>query len=407
VGWQRPDTLKVDVIGRESFGVVFGTQVGPLQQFNKFFIAGYSVESLGECFFADRYSFRYHFTAKAVADAPIKYHWDFGDGQTSTTPELDHIYLSAGIYPVTLTARVGPNSDTQTSKIVVERDYQKILDTVENVPAALSPVVANYDLNTIPRGDLSRVISLHMAAKELDSAVSVADYLASQKSHPDHNADANCLVALEKALIDSGRADVVISMWDKVPIDSDMWNRVVRHAAQMALWWSGDFDKAVKLLRTVQTSQDPTLRRLLGQALLLDGQVEEGKKNLLDLPVQGLVARQAALSGAAARSVEFFITESDPESGEEAWDAWQSKYPADFLQGYSVLLRVKLMELRKRPLAAAKVAEAFAKAVPQSSYAPELLDRASKLLATIDAAKSRSLRELLKQNYPEDPLSQN
>jgi hypothetical protein len=70
-------------------------------------------------------------------------------------------------------------------------------------------------------------------------------------------------------------------------------------------------------------------------------------------------------------------------------------------------LRVKLMELRHEPAAAAKMAEAFATAVPQSSYAPQLLDRAAKLLATIDPAKSKELRERLKEKYPEDPLSQN
>jgi hypothetical protein len=70
------------------------------------------------------------------------------------------------------------------------------------------------------------------------------------------------------------------------------------------------------------------------------------------------------------------------------------------------VLRTKLMELRNRPEAAAKVAEAFATAVPMSPYAPQLLDRASKLLATDDPTKSLALRQLLKQKYPEDPLSQ-
>jgi PKD domain len=407
VGWQRPDTNKVDVIARESFGTCFGSQVGPLQQHDKPFLADFSIEQLGECFFADRYSYRYHFTAKTTANAPIKYHWDFGDGQTSTLPDLDHVYLSAGVYSVKLTATVGPNSDIQTNKIVVERNYLKIVTAVENSPQLLSQVVATYDLNTIPADELSRVIMLHLAAKEFDSAAAAADYLAAEKRHPDHNADANCLVAVEKALIENGRADAAIKMWDQVSPNSDIWTRAVPHAVQMALWWSGDFDKAVGLLKTMPNSNDPKIQRLLGQSLLLDGHPDEGKKILLDLPVQGPANREAALSGAAARSVEFFITESDAESGEDAWDSWQSKYPADFVEGYSVLLRVKLMELRKRQAAAAKLAEAFAANVPQSSYAPQLLDRAVKLLAQIDPAKSQALRQTLKEKYPEDPLSQN
>jgi hypothetical protein len=76
------------------------------------------------------------------------------------------------------------------------------------------------------------------------------------------------------------------------------------------------------------------------------------------------------------------------------------------MEGYSVLLRVRLMEIRKSPQAAAKVAEAFAAAVPHSSYAPSLLDYASRLLATINPEKSAALRKTLKEKYPEDPLSQ-
>jgi PKD repeat protein len=407
VGWQRPDMAKVDVISRDSFGVVFGTQIGALEQHDKTFLASFSVEQLGECFFADRYSFRYRFAAESVADSPIKYRWDFGDGQTSTGAQLDHVYLSSGVYPVRLTATVGGNSDTQTSKIVVERNYLKIITTVENSPQDLSRVVAGYDLNAIPPSDLSRVIMLHLAAGELDSAASVADYMAAKKTHPDHNADANCLVTLEKALIDGGQADAAVAMWDHVQSDSDLWARAVPHAAELALWWTGDFDKAVRLLKSAGDSSDPVVRRLYGQALVLDGRVDEGTKVLLDVPAQGPLNRQAALSGAAARSVEFFITEGDPQSGEDAWNSWQAKYPAEFVQGYSVVLRVKLMELRHEPAAAAKVAEAFATAVPQSSYAPQLLDRAAKLMTTIDPARSKELRERLKEKYPEDPLSQN
>jgi hypothetical protein len=75
------------------------------------------------------------------------------------------------------------------------------------------------------------------------------------------------------------------------------------------------------------------------------------------------------------------------------------------MEGYSLLLRVQLMEAKKAP-AAARAAEAFATAVPGSSYSPILLDRASRLLEESDPDKSKSLRLLLQQRYPEDPLAQ-
>ena len=104
--------------------------------------------------------------------------------------------------------------------------------------------------------------------------------------------------------------------------------------------------------------------------------------------------------------IELFIRDKDVESGEEAWETWQLRSPVDFLEGYSVLLSVKLVELRKLTVPAAKVAEAFADAVPGSSYSPKLLDEASRLLKSSDPTKSAELHETLKKRYPEDPLSQ-
>jgi thioredoxin-like negative regulator of GroEL len=198
-----------------------------------------------------------------------------------------------------------------------------------------------------------------------------------------------------------------VELWDKVPTDSDMQPYAARRAADLALWWTGDFAKAVKLLKPLASKNDQQVLRLYGEALILTGKIDEGQKVLTDLGSPVPASRKAALSGAAARSVEFFITEKDTESGEEAWDRWQQRFPTDFEEGYSVVLRTKLMEQRKCPEAAARLAEAFAAAEPKSPYAPQLLDRASTLLVSADPPKSKALRQLLKQKYPEDPLSQN
>jgi len=148
------------------------------------------------------------------------------------------------------------------------------------------------------------------------------------------------------------------------------------------------------------------LRRLFGQAMILSGKPAEGRKILEGLGSQSLANRQVVISGAYARSIEHYISEGDFESGEEVWERWQARYPSDFLEGYSVLLRVKLIELRKSPEVAARVAEAFASHVPDSSYAPSLLHKAMTLTAKSDPQRSQALRDRLKKRYPEDPLAQ-
>lgn len=47
------------------------------------------------------------------------WHWDFGDGATSTAVNPQHIFASAGKYPVALIAYNGPKSDTIVLSIIV------------------------------------------------------------------------------------------------------------------------------------------------------------------------------------------------------------------------------------------------------------------------------------------------
>jgi PKD repeat protein len=406
IGWKRPDMPKVAVINRESFGLCPSGLAGPLEIHNKPLVADFGITQVGECFFNDSYSFHYKFTAKASLAQANKFQWSFGDGQTSTKAEVDHIYLNDGIYPVKLTATIDGNSDTQTCQLAVSRNYAHIMDSREVQPQILSGIVQSYDVNAIAPATLPRVVQMYLAAEDPSSSISAADKLAALPTHGDSAGAIAALAALDKKLIDAGKPEQAVEIWDRVPNNSDLQPFAARHAADLALWWTGDFVKAVKLLKPFTDRPDVGLQRQYAQALALSGKPDDARK-IFETQMSSVSAnRKAALSGAAARSVEFFITTNDVESGEEAWDKWQARFPTDFLEGYSVMLRTKLMELRKRPDAAAKVAEAFAAAVPLSPYAPQLLDRASKLLVTADPPKSQALRRLLKQKYPEDPLSQ-
>jgi hypothetical protein len=410
LGWRPPSAAKVSIINRESFGICYSGLVGLMEQHGKTLVADFISNQAGECFFNDSYSFRYHFTTTGRGgkiQPGAKFEWNFGDGQFSNEPEVDHVYLTDGIYPVKLVEHIGENSDAQTCRLAVSRNYAHILEAREDEPAVLSTLVQGYDINAMPADAIERALQLHIAADRLDAAIPFADKVAAMKSHPPGDNAMIALFTLQKKLIDAGQVEKMVEVWDRVPMDSTLQPAAARRAAELALWWTGDFDKALKLLKPFKDRSDPGTKRAYAQALVLTGNAVEGRKILESLNSPAFGNRKAALSGAAARSVEFFITEKDAEAGEEAWERWQAKFPGDFVEGYSVVLRTKLMELRKRPEAAAKLAEAFANAEPLSPYAPQLLDRASKLLVSADPTKSQALRQLLKQKYPEDPLSQN
>ncbi len=406
-GWKRPDAQKVDLINRDSIGYAFGGEAGPLEENKKTLVADFAAEYLGETWYADRFSHRYRFVAYAPKADGAKYAWDFGDGQTASEAKVDHVYLNPGVYPVKLTVRIGANSDTRTNRFYVSRQFQHLVRPMLDDLATQSKLVAKYDQSAMPAGDLARSVFMHQRCNNNDAMEVAAITLAAIKRQPDVETAYSALYEAADSLQDRKGESSAEALWAKVPIDSNLQPRASRQRARSLMWGLGDFQKAVTVLRDDRASgKDVANRRMLAMAMVLSGTVDEGAKVLRDLPEQGDPEKRAAISGAMARTIEYFIQDKDPDSGDDQWEKWQSRYPSDFLLGYSVLLKVKLIEARHNATAAAKLAEAFATAVPKSSYAPQLLNQAAKLLAKTDAKHAGELKALLKQRYPEDPLSQ-
>ncbi|HET6246783.1 MAG TPA: PKD domain-containing protein [Tepidisphaeraceae bacterium] len=407
VTWMRPDMHVFEAIPRGSFGIYARGIPGALEELHKTLVADFTTEYAGECFYADGYSHRYKFAAREPkVTARANYEWDFGDGQTATGAAVEHVYLADGVYPVKMTVRVGTNNDTMTNKLQVERDWPHIEKPPLDEPPVQSMIVGKYDLEKMPADWLARDVWLQERAGQTAWMMSAAMRMAAM---PKHANAAQAFAALEgasKAAVAKNETDAAVKLWEAVPAASDLQPNAAQAFGNLLLWQTGDSAKAVAALQPYANGGDAVLRREYADALVLNQDVAAGKKILQAFPINEQPGRHAAKSGALARTIEYYIETKDWETGEQQWDNWQQQFPADFLEGYSVMLKTRLMELKGAPKAAAAVAEAFAKAVPMSSYAPQLLFRAAKLLEPTDAVRSSALMKLLKDRYPEDPLSQ-
>lgn len=412
VAWKLPDADRFELIPSRAFGVLPRVTVGALEEKDRLLTADMKIDYIGECFYADHYSHRYRFTAQGAAGSSRglvpKYEWDFGDGQTAQGQTVEHVFLTDGEYPVKLTARAGLQSDSKTQRLFVSRQYEVIDNPPADVPSAQGKIVAGYDLDKLPLKAAPWACILLERAKEMAALEKIAMRLAGLPGGVELAVWRNTLESAGQALVSDGRIDSAARVWEAVGPQSPLQPFAAKQYAKVMLWRMGNPARTVQLLEpyAAKYPQDTNLQRMYAQALVLNQKVAEGAKILKSMRGEGLPDRKAAIAGALARTIEYYIGEGDVQSGEQQWDRWQQQYPDDFLEGYSVLLRVRLMEIAKVPEAAARIAEAFALAMPRSSYAPRLLDTASRLLAKTDPVKSRALREMLKQKYPEDPLSQ-
>jgi PKD repeat protein len=406
VAWQPPGAGAFATVGRGQFAPFHTSEAGAMQQAGSPLTADFAVQYIAESFFADGYAHHYRFSAHQFDSDRAQYNWDLGDGQIANGTDFDHVYLADRIYPVKLTVRVGSNVDTQTIRLSVSRLWEHIDHPPGEESALAAKIVEGYDLSRLPESSLSRAVLLFERGEETDPMLAAAGRLATLDRPADVDHDRAALEEAAHSAVAAGRADAALAIWQGVPVNSPLKPQAAVQIADLLLWRTGDFAGAVRVLQPLAAAGDAGFARMYGQALILDQKVDQGTKILSSLPPGATADRHAALSGAMARTIEYYITQRDAQAGVAAWERWQALFPADFLEGYSVLLRTRLMEIDGDTGAAAKVAEAFAAAVPNSAYAPQLLDRASRLLATLDPARSNALREILKQKYPEDPLSQ-
>jgi PKD repeat protein len=406
VAWKTPNSAQFDSIGRSDIATFHTCTAGPLQKNRASLVADFSTQYLGEAFFAEGYSHHFKFTAYPASSHPAQYDWDFGDGQTASSAEVDHVFLPPGVYPIRLTIRAGNQSDSQTTQFAVDRLWEHIDRPPGESVEVHAKLAAADDLSKLPEPSLSRAVLLFQRSGQIEPMLNAAARLAAVDHHANPQSAFDALEEATQLRVANGRGADAAQIWQSVSANSDLHARAVTELADLLLWRVGDFAAAVKMLKPLADGQDARMQRSYAQALIFDQREEEGTKILNALPGTGDPAHHAPLSGAMARTIEYYITQKDWTAGEAAWEKWQTLFPADFLEGYNVVLRTRLMELKGDSLAAAKVAAAFASAVPDSSYAPQLLDRASRLLAGSDPAKSTELRQLLKKRYPEDPLSQ-
>lgn len=405
VGWKRPDMPRVEPIQPQAFGLVRKSVPAVLEIQDQSLIADFSAEVKSEIFFADNYSYRVILTANPPPGSNITYTWELGDGTTATGLQVEHVYLTGGQFPVKLTVGAHGKADTRISSIWVRRDWQRAANPPAQEPGEIATIVAKYPLDQLQAESLRRAVLLQWIAEQRAASLEAAGELASREKHSNPQASVDAIRKVTLSVIDAGGQDAAIAIWEKVPAKSNLKPLASVEQASQLLWHLGDIQGAMKVLSSVNRSS-PAARQQYAQLLVLTGRAEEGKVALEALPVRGDPDKRVALSGALARSVEFYIEEKDAESADEEWDRWADQFPMDFLDGYSMLLKVQIMQIRGGRAGAANLAEAFANALPQSSYGPSLLETAAKGIQDQDPNRAHQLRQLLKDKYPEDPRAQ-
>src|SRR5207247_3523976 len=189
--------------------------------------------------------------------------------QTGSGSVIEHVFLDGGTFPIRCTFRIGPNSDSQTTKFIVTRNYDRITNPQTDDAKDQAKFVARYDFAKLPADQLPHAVLLLARAGDVENALIAAGTLAGAKAHPSKSHAIAALVETNKLAFASGKTDELAKMWDAVPDDSDINPDAACEAADFFLWCQGDFDHALSRLESLKSSRDARLQSRYAQALLL------------------------------------------------------------------------------------------------------------------------------------------
>ncbi len=398
-----------------------------------------------------------------------KLQWDFGDGQTSDKPKVDHVYLRPGTYAVKLSIRRGGKPLETTNRIYVDRPLPPYPARPHTLDQYLK-IVQSYDPRALDAASLRQMVLLLEAkasslADESKVAARVAELIEDDPnlrpgveradSREDRVAAAGFLSESDQYFtraVDVGKAAFVGESAAKDDADllklaeligplardrlgnarlaGQIWrgaaqriaagdakaeceiaaadvalNDLVKVAAAKSL-----LDAAAKHLSAQSGAVAAELHRVWGDYCAASGDGKSARRHYIEAAEVGgsplgWVERTAAL-GAHARSAEEFLKAHKHFRAVEELRAWQRQFPTEKLDGYWTLLFARYWAGRGKYLQAIAQAEQLQAVNSDSPYIDQLLYLAADCEMRL-GRKDRATATLcsLLRDYPGSPLA--
>ena len=346
-------------------------------------------------------------------------HWDWGDGNQGQGTGADHIYLTPGLYKVTMTVEHKGKQYSLAQVVDAFQDWdkqiEKKVDPIEGYCSQVSqyqfarmkppdllvaaryfeelgkwPELARASAAIVARGKDFSDDDLH--GRTVLYAQVLSERFRKHREALQALAKAEELVAAVpyKARLAIAAGDVAVKSWRQPKEAFAHYQRV--------------------LSKYAQAGSDVRRRALvgLGDAYRQQGEYDKAHETYEAatlIPVSGQPYQKIAVRvGTLARAIEYYIDRSHvPRDREEAaamLDTWEWEYPAQKLIGHSTLMRAKLAQKLKEYNTAIAELEELLGVNPRSHYAGEaLIVLAECYFAKRDLKKAKNALETLISDY--------
>ena len=422
VAWRKPGDRYLQPIPPAAYAPFHRATPGPIEQVGRSFTIDFLPEHAGETFLANRYYQGYAFKAIAHGRTPktIQWHWDFGDGQTSDQPAVDHVYLVPGEYKVTLTAKSASGDvPPRTNRVYVSRPWDKVtINRVESV-RRYARIVLEYDFEALrPEPAIAEAVLLLNRGGTVNALVRAGDaFLKLEKASGRHVSE--ILPLYVESLRTLGEVDKAIqglqkaaTMTDSPGVCADM----LVQAGSLTLNEKGDPDASLALFQKAladyeAVSTGPAIRNAkigIGDVWRMRGDYERAAKAYAAAKVGDFrrEGKDPFVKGDFARHVEAYIRTRAFTDAKTYLDQWAETFPLDKLEGYWSLLYVRWAQAGGLHKQALHEVESLVRVHPASNYAAELLWLAADSHRRAGSPEdARKALQRIVEKYPESPFA--
>ncbi|MBN1554314.1 MAG: PKD domain-containing protein [Phycisphaerae bacterium] len=381
----------------------------------------FAVRPGGEVFCRNRYYQRRDFVSRIQGrgEHGIQWRWEFGDGLSGEGQNIQHVFLTPGVYTIKLTAQGLGRPMEMTHRVEIDRPWsQRWMNQLERL-GEYAKLTATYDLSKLSPRDNAEAAVLFQRARDDENLRKTCEIFLQRKQADAESIQTVLPIHVESLLATEKFADArnavaalqhAASMSKQPDISEDMLLR----AADVLLEPLRKPDEVMTIIQRVlekAANRPAILRRAriaLGDAWRVKGDREKARQAYNQAGVDEDIAKNtpAIARGDFARRTEAYLNTRDYSAARDALDQWEQALPADKLEGYSTMLRVELLLAEKQYLQAARLAETLVKVNPQSLHAPNLLMQAYRAYHAVGQNKpARQTLERLVNDYRESPLS--
>lgn len=349
-------------------------------------------------------------------DAAPSYRWDFGDGQTGTGADVDHLYLTLGTYQVKLTEDTADGSHTAEWPLNVY-EVQHVTDLIhEGNLADYARVASSYDRKLLDAAALKELAYLLAEADQPQAALDAASEFVERfgGERPEWASAMRRLMAemslkLGKTKLDDAVANYLASLNEQTPPEErfDVLARLIRLLGieQDQPERAGEIFKQAEAAAK-QSRLNETARATFRECVIATGDVrlwhaERDEARSLYRRAEALAAQptapqvRAAQIGAYPNLIREFIDSGDLGAALNIVDRWERSFPTEKLTGQTYFWRGKLLASRGQSHEAARYLARAVGLAPGAAFESEarwLLASSLKQLGRLEDAR----RELVK-----------